>query len=147
MEVNTLWSNDTISQHRSGSTLAQVMACCLMAPSHYLNQCGLFITNIRSCDIHLKAISEKIPQPSIITVSLKFTCDVVPWSCVILLWPSNMYFPFLYITAWLELLKGCPAGFPGSPGWYHDWWVILDKYVLINKKSLQMKLQFQWYIP
>ena len=26
---------------RSGSTLAQVMVCCLMAPSHYLNQCWL----------------------------------------------------------------------------------------------------------
>ena len=26
-------------RQRSGSTLAQVMACCLTAPSHYLNQC------------------------------------------------------------------------------------------------------------
>ena len=25
-----------------GSTLAQVMACCLTAPSHYLNQCWLY---------------------------------------------------------------------------------------------------------
>ena len=32
-----------ICQHRTMSTLAQVMACCLMAPSHYLNQCGLII--------------------------------------------------------------------------------------------------------
>ena len=29
--------------HRTGSTLVQVMACCLMAPSHYLNQCWLLI--------------------------------------------------------------------------------------------------------
>ena len=28
-----------IRPHESESTLAQVMACCLMAPSHYLNQC------------------------------------------------------------------------------------------------------------
>ena len=27
--------------HRPGSTLAQVMACCLTAPRHYLNQCWL----------------------------------------------------------------------------------------------------------
>ena len=27
-----------------GRTLVQVMACCLMAPSHYLNQCWLIIT-------------------------------------------------------------------------------------------------------
>ena len=38
---NSLWPGDTIWRHRSGSTLAQVMACCLMAPSHYLNQCWL----------------------------------------------------------------------------------------------------------
>ena len=35
--VNSLWPGDAIWRHRSGSTLAQVMACCLMAPSHYLN--------------------------------------------------------------------------------------------------------------
>ena len=32
-----LVSSDAIWQQRSGSTLAQVMACCLMAPSHYLS--------------------------------------------------------------------------------------------------------------
>ena len=31
-------------QHRSRLTLAQVMAWCLMAPSHYLNQCLLIIS-------------------------------------------------------------------------------------------------------
>ena len=35
--VNSLWPSDTIWWHRSGSTLAQVMAGCLTAPSHYLN--------------------------------------------------------------------------------------------------------------
>ena len=35
---NSLGPRDTIWRHRSGSTLGQVMACCLMAPSHYLNQ-------------------------------------------------------------------------------------------------------------
>ena len=29
--------SDVIWQHRSGSTSAQPVACCLMAPSHYLN--------------------------------------------------------------------------------------------------------------
>ena len=32
--------------YRSGSTLAQVMACCLMAPSHYLIQCWLIISQV-----------------------------------------------------------------------------------------------------
>ena len=32
---------------RSGSTLAQVMACCLTTSSHYLNQCWLIISEVR----------------------------------------------------------------------------------------------------
>ena len=43
---NSLWPNDAIWWHRSASTLAQVMACCLIAPSHYLNQCWLIISKI-----------------------------------------------------------------------------------------------------
>ena len=38
---NSLGPSDAIWQQRSGSPLAQVMACCLMAPSHYLHQCWL----------------------------------------------------------------------------------------------------------
>ena len=44
--VNSLRPNDAIWQHRSGSTLAQVMACCLTTPSHYLNQCWLIISKV-----------------------------------------------------------------------------------------------------
>ena len=52
LTVNTLasgkfWSSDTIWRQRSGSTLAQVMACCLTAPSHYLNQCWLIISKLQ----------------------------------------------------------------------------------------------------
>ena len=35
--------SDAIWWHRSGSAFAQVMACCLTAPSHYVNQCWLGI--------------------------------------------------------------------------------------------------------
>ena len=50
--VNSLWPNDAICRHRSGSTLAQVMACCLTAPTHYLNKCWLIIskTQLHSSD-------------------------------------------------------------------------------------------------
>ena len=41
------WTGDAIWPHRSGSTLAQVMACCLTAPSHYLNQCWLVISKVQ----------------------------------------------------------------------------------------------------
>ena len=39
----SLWPSDAIWWHRSWSTLARVMACCLMAPSHYLSQCWFII--------------------------------------------------------------------------------------------------------
>ena len=42
----TLWPSDAIWRHRSMSTLAQVMACCLTAPNHYLNQCWLMISEV-----------------------------------------------------------------------------------------------------
>ena len=44
--INSLWPNDAIWRHGTGSTLAQVMACCLMAPSHYLSQCWLIISKV-----------------------------------------------------------------------------------------------------
>ena len=40
MQINTL------GQQKTGSTLAQVMACCPTAPSHYLNQCWLNISKV-----------------------------------------------------------------------------------------------------
>ena len=45
-EVNSLGPSDTIWHWRSWSTLVQVMACCLMAPSHYLNQCWLINSKV-----------------------------------------------------------------------------------------------------
>ena len=52
------------------------MACCLMVPSHYLNQCWL--TLFKSSHFsgnHMRAISQEIPQPSNTKnkISLKFT--------------------------------------------------------------------------
>ena len=44
---NSLWPSDAKWRQRSGSTLAQVMACCLMATSHYLNQCWLIISKVQ----------------------------------------------------------------------------------------------------
>ena len=53
----TLWPSEAITLHKSGSTLVQVMACCLAAPSHYPNQCWLIISKIH--DTHLIEISQK----------------------------------------------------------------------------------------
>ena len=46
MLVNSLWPCDVIWRHWSRLTLAQGMACCLTASSHYLNQCWLIINDI-----------------------------------------------------------------------------------------------------
>ena len=37
--VNSSRPSEVLWHHRSGSTLAHVMACCLMAPSYHLKQC------------------------------------------------------------------------------------------------------------
>ena len=44
---NSLWPSDAIWCHKSGSQLAQVMTCCLTAPSHYWNQCRLVINKVQ----------------------------------------------------------------------------------------------------
>ena len=43
---NSLRPSDAIWRQWSWTTLAQVMACCLTAPSHYLNQCWLIIRGV-----------------------------------------------------------------------------------------------------
>ena len=68
-----MWPSGTIWRHRS-RTVAQVMACCLTAWSQYQNQCLLIISSVRFSDIHLKAILQQIPRPSITKICLKMTC-------------------------------------------------------------------------
>ena len=69
--LNSLWPSDDIWRQRSGSTLAQVMACCLTAPSHYLNQCWLIIskTQLHSSD----GKSQEIHQSSMAKINMKIT--------------------------------------------------------------------------
>ena len=45
-QLNSLKPSDLIWRNSSGSILAQVMACCLTAPSHYLNQSWLIISKV-----------------------------------------------------------------------------------------------------
>ena len=49
MPLTHLGPNDAIWHHRTGPTLAKVMACCLPAPSNYLNQYWLFSHKNLSC--------------------------------------------------------------------------------------------------
>ena len=68
--INSLRPSDAIWHHRSGSTWAQVMAGCLMASSHNLNQCWFLISK-RSSGIHLRAISQGVPMVLFCIMSLK----------------------------------------------------------------------------
>ena len=45
--INSLWPGVTIWWLKSGLPLAQVMACCLTALSHYLNQCSPVINKVQ----------------------------------------------------------------------------------------------------
>ena len=69
--VLNLWPSDVIRWHRSGSTLAQVMACCLMAPSHYLDQCWLVINMVLW--ILPRAISQDMLNISVLDINLNIS--------------------------------------------------------------------------
>ena len=58
LAINSLKPGGAIWCHRSWSTLVQVMACCLMAPSHHLNQCWLIIKGF--CGIYLWSVSQVV---------------------------------------------------------------------------------------
>ena len=62
-----LWCHAPYSS--STSTLAQAMACCLKAPSHYLNQCWLLINK----DLWYSpwAVSHQVPRLLFCIMSLK----------------------------------------------------------------------------
>ena len=59
--VNSLWPNDAKWWHETWSILAQMMACCLMAPSHYLNHVDL--SSVRFSDwVQFCNIPEPVSQ-------------------------------------------------------------------------------------
>ena len=70
--LNSLWPSDAIWRQRSGSTLARVMACCLKAPSH--SWTNVDWSSVKSNDIHIRAVSQEMPQLSITKICLKITC-------------------------------------------------------------------------
>ena len=62
---------------RYGSILTLVMPCWLTAPSHYLNQCWLLKSLVRSCGIHLRAISQWVPYLLFRMISLKIKSTAI----------------------------------------------------------------------
>ena len=45
-QARAMWRSEAMSCYKTWSTLTKVMACCLTAPSHYLNQCWLIIIEV-----------------------------------------------------------------------------------------------------
>ena len=71
--LNSSRTNDAICRHRSGSTLAQVMACCLTAP--VITWTNVDLSSNKSHEIHLRTLSwEDLKQCCWNTVA---NCD--PW--------------------------------------------------------------------
>ena len=66
--INSLWHSDTTWTYRFGSTLVQVMACFLTAPSHYLNRCWLSL--LRFCSIHRGRFSQGVPKLLLYKITL-----------------------------------------------------------------------------
>ena len=69
--VNSSWPSDAKWQHRSESTLAQVMAHFLMAPSHYLNHCSLIISEVLWPSTEGNRVLQEILKISILDMNLK----------------------------------------------------------------------------
>ena len=92
--VNSWWPTDDIWQHKSGSTLVQVMACCLTAPSLSLYQCWLIINYVQrhSSDDNFTCNTSVINhqwvnQQQYYTVLKYWHLDSFQVSCTCYLWP------------------------------------------------------------
>ena len=99
--VNILWFSVTIWRHRPGSTLVQVMVCCLTATSQYVSQLWLLIS-VWFSSIHLRAISPRVPTvyPKKYAHGFLVLCFAVVMQSVIM----NSYEVFIHIN------QGCFAG-------------------------------------
>ena len=86
--VNSLWPRDTIWRHKSESTLAQAMACCLTHQA--ITWTYVDLSSVRSSGIHLRAILQEVPQPSVTEISLKITyrkfCSNLPEANELIQW-------------------------------------------------------------
>ena len=103
--INSLWPSGTIWQHRSGTTLAQViMVCFQRVPKHYLNQSRLINHQWGPEAFTYRAISQEILKISILDISSKITNFRLQTSGLILgFHPANerrCYFVTTSLTGW-----------------------------------------------
>ena len=81
--VNLLWRSDAMWRHVSGTTLAQVMACCLAAQRNYLNQCWFIISQIpwHSSEGNFKRDTPVINHQISLTITTKISFIYLRGQC------------------------------------------------------------------
>ena len=108
--INSLWPIAVLWQHRSASILAQVLICCLMAPSHYLNQYWFLINEdwCHSPESNFMASTQATIRPNEVAnyIFLKLLPHP-PGVKELIHWPW---------TKWLRF----PYAFPWKKGLYFD---------------------------
>ena len=81
IRLSSLLPTNAIGQHKAGSTLAQVMACWLTAPSHYMNQCWL------GSMCHMASPGQSQLIATKVFICFKLHDDVIKWKRFLHYWP------------------------------------------------------------
>ena len=150
--LNSLWPIDAIWQHRSGSTLAQVMACCLTASNHYLNQYwphynGIWLYQAEGgCVYHIYTISQHYSR------NINHGCAEVFWEHIQIF---LHYLSFLN-TEMAPVIETHPHGKqePSCPTssipWLLIWWqckqVSFKKEVGVRVNYMVIRLMMRWSV-
>ena len=110
------------------------MACCLMAQSHYLNQCWLIII----CDIHLRVISQEVLMKLIRDTCLEITllnCYHISKGTMVLMSIHNFYRSERYvirISTMMYMHGKCLLG----DSKYYDCYMLTAVDTVSNKNNL-----------
>ena len=146
VSFNSLWPSDANWWQRFGSTLAQVMACCLVAPSHYLNQCWFIISEVQRHGTW-KKFRERCPNHQ----SLKWTWNTNHSSKSLLKssrgqWVNHCHWEGVAVPLWAWWAALC-KGFSMTCGFQKNNWVGCVKFIEIVWLLKQQNMEPETVIP
>ena len=123
-------ATDTIWWQRFGSTLVQVMACCLTASSQYLGQCWLIISNVQWHSSEGNFRRDTLPSIAKITskvtyLNLKIT-PTFPRGQWVRMAVCQRRVKFQNISAWQKLIT-------------------IFQQLAINRSNFNLNLPHQWH--
>ena len=117
--INALRSSDVIWGQRSWSTLVQVMVCCLTTKYQAISRNNVYLSSVRPCDFHMRAISQKMPKILIHTMNLKkYVGELLPYlprSNGLTHWGRVTHI-YIYIYIWFSKLITIGSDNGLSPG-------------------------------